>query len=144
MNELPSPAPAHSFFRQTKPVWATALATMVGFMSIGLVDPILTSIAAGLKATPSQVSLLFTSYFAVTAVMMLVTGVVSFRFGGRATLLLGAALPFLLVAAAACFAIVVLYFQRAHLVRAVTSAQGSATPRTVATQCSTAGWRIAH
>jgi MFS family permease len=65
---------------------------MVGFMSIGLVDPILTSIARGLDATPTQVSLLFTSYFAVTSVMMLITGFVSSRIGGRATLLVGAAL----------------------------------------------------
>jgi MFS family permease len=81
-----------SFFRQPKSVWATAFAAMVGFMSIGLVDPILISIAKGLDATPSQVSLLFTSYFAVTAVMMLITGYVSSRIGGRATLLVGAAL----------------------------------------------------
>ena len=81
-----------SFFRQPKSVWATAFAAMVGFMSIGLVDPILVSIARGLDATPSQVSLLFTSYFAVTSVMMLITGYVSTRIGGRATLLVGAAL----------------------------------------------------
>jgi MFS family permease len=81
-----------SFFRQPKSVWATAFAAMVGFMSIGLVDPILTSIARGLDATPTQVSLLFTSYFAVTSVMMLITGWVSTRIGGRATLLVGAAL----------------------------------------------------
>jgi MFS family permease len=61
-------------------------------MSIGLVDPILTSIAAGLQATPTQVSLLFTSYFLVTSLMMLVTGFVSSRLGGRRTLILGAAL----------------------------------------------------
>ena len=81
-----------SFFRQPKSVWATAFAAMVGFMSIGLVDPILVSIARGLDATPSQVSLLFTSYFAVTSVMMLITGYVSTRIGGRATLLVGAVL----------------------------------------------------
>jgi MFS transporter, ACDE family, multidrug resistance protein len=81
-----------SFFRQPKSVWATAFAAMVGFTSIGLVDPILVSIARGLDASPSQVSLLFTSYFAVTSLMMLITGYVSTRIGGRATLLVGAAL----------------------------------------------------
>lgn len=80
------------FFHQPKAVWATAFACVIGFMSIGLVDPILTSIAAGLNATPSQVSLLFTSYFLVTSVMMLITGFVSSRLGGRKTLLLGSAL----------------------------------------------------
>lgn len=87
------PAPAATgFFDQPRAVWATAFACMVGFMSIGLVDPILTSIAAGLHASPAQVSLLFTSYFFVTSVMMLVTGFVSSRLGARPTLLLGAAL----------------------------------------------------
>ena len=43
-------------------------------MGIGLVDPILPVLAQDLDATPSQVSLLFTSYFAITGVSMLVTG----------------------------------------------------------------------
>ena len=77
------------FFRQPKAVWAVAFACVVGFMGIGLVDPILPAIARGLRASPSQVELLFTSYFAVTAVMMLVTGVVSSRLGPRVTLLAG-------------------------------------------------------
>ncbi|PSK97761.1 putative MFS family arabinose efflux permease [Murinocardiopsis flavida] len=76
-------------WRQPAPVWATAFAAVVAFMGIGLVDPILPSIAEGLDATPSQVSLLFTSYFLVTAVAMLLTGFVSSRIGGKATLLLG-------------------------------------------------------
>jgi predicted MFS family arabinose efflux permease len=84
--------PQKKFYHQPKAVWATAFACVVGFMSIGLVDPILTSIAKGLNASHSQVSLLFTSYFLVTSVMMLVTGFVSSRLGGKKTLLLGAAL----------------------------------------------------
>ncbi|NUW37264.1 MFS transporter [Nonomuraea sp. SMC257] len=78
--------------RQPTSVWATAFAAVVAFMGIGLVDPILPSIALGLKATPSEVSLLFTSYFLVTAVAMLVTGWVSSRIGGKRTLLAGLAL----------------------------------------------------
>ncbi|MFG2135830.1 MFS transporter [Streptomyces sp. NPDC048650] len=73
-------------------VWATAGASVVAFMGIGLVDPILPSIAKGLHASNSQVSLLFTSYFLITAVAMLVTGFVSSRIGGRRTLLAGLAL----------------------------------------------------
>ena len=87
-----APAGALALLRQPKAVWATAFACVVCYMSIGLVDPILTSIAAGLDASPSQVSLLFSSYFSVTALMMLITGFVSSRIGGRATLLTGAAL----------------------------------------------------
>ncbi|MFW5418347.1 MFS transporter [Nocardiopsis sp. CNT-189] len=79
-------------WRQPMSVWATAFAAVVAFMGIGLVDPILPSIAEGLDASPSQVSLLFTSYFLVTAVAMLITGFISSRIGGKATLLLGLAL----------------------------------------------------
>ncbi|MFE6740739.1 MFS transporter [Streptomyces tubercidicus] len=81
-----------SLLRQPKAVWATAGASVVAFMGIGLVDPILPSIARGLHATNSQVSLLFTSYFLITAVAMLITGFVSSRIGGRKTLLAGLAL----------------------------------------------------
>ncbi|MFJ1651585.1 MFS transporter [Streptomyces sp. NPDC088337] len=88
----PFDAGAGSILRQPRAVWATAGASVVAFMGIGLVDPILPSIAKGLNATASQVSLLFTSYFLITAVAMLVTGFVSSRIGGRKTLLLGLAL----------------------------------------------------
>jgi predicted MFS family arabinose efflux permease len=73
-------------------VWATAFAAVVAFMGIGLVDPILPAIAKGLRASPSQVSLLFTSYFLITAVAMLITGFVAGRIGGKRTLLCGLAL----------------------------------------------------
>ena len=46
-------------WRQPKAVWAVAFASVVAFMGIGLVDPILKPIADNLNASPSQVSLLF-------------------------------------------------------------------------------------
>jgi MFS family permease len=76
-------------WRQPKAVWAVAFASVVAFMGIGLVDPILKPIADNLNATPSQVSLLFTSYMAVMGVAMLITGVVSSRIGPKRTLLVG-------------------------------------------------------
>lgn len=76
-------------WRQPKAVWAVAFASVVAFMGIGLVDPILKPIADNLQASPSQVSLLFTSYMAVMGVAMLITGVVSSRIGPKRTLLLG-------------------------------------------------------
>src|SRR5205823_1953934 len=54
-------------FRQPRAVWAVAFACVVSFMGIGLVDPILPALSHQLNATPSQVSLPFTSYLAVTA-----------------------------------------------------------------------------
>ncbi|MGA9375601.1 MAG: MFS transporter [Mycobacterium sp.] len=76
-------------WRQPKAVWAVAFASVVAFMGIGLVDPILKPIADNLDASPSQVSLLFTSYMAVMGVAMLITGVVSSRIGPKNTLLVG-------------------------------------------------------
>ena len=76
-------------WRQPKAVWAVAFSAVIAFMGIGLVDPILKPIADNLNATPSQVSLLFTSYMAVMGVAMLITGVVSSRIGPKRTLLLG-------------------------------------------------------
>jgi MFS transporter, ACDE family, multidrug resistance protein len=60
-------------WRQPKPVWAVAFASVLAFMGIGLVDPILKPIAVDLNASPSQVSPLFTSYIAVMGIAMLVT-----------------------------------------------------------------------
>jgi MFS family permease len=66
-----------------------AFACVISFMGIGLVDPILPALAGSLHATPSQVSLLFTSYLVVTAVAMLVVGAVSSRIGAKRTLVVG-------------------------------------------------------
>ena len=70
-------------------MFAVAFACVVSFMGIGLVDPILPALARDLKANPSQVELLFTSYLVVTAVAMLVTGWVSSRIGAKRTLIAG-------------------------------------------------------
>jgi MFS transporter, ACDE family, multidrug resistance protein len=80
------------FFAQPKAVWAVAFAAVVSFMGLGLVDPILPAIAKDLDASPSQVELLFTSYFAVTGISMLVTSAVASRIGAKRTLLAGLAL----------------------------------------------------
>jgi MFS family permease len=79
-------------FKQPKAVYAVAFACVVSFMGIGLVDPILPALASQLHATPSQVSLLFTSYLVVTAVAMLFTGWVSSRIGAKRTLITGLAI----------------------------------------------------
>jgi MFS transporter, ACDE family, multidrug resistance protein len=84
--------PQGSLLKQPRAVWAVAFACVISFMGLGLVDPILTSIAKDLHATSGDVSLLFTSYLVVTAVAMLITGWVSSRIGVKWTLISGLAL----------------------------------------------------
>ena len=86
--------------QQPAAVWAVLLACVVAFMGIGLVDPILPIIAKGLDASPSQVELLFTSYFAVIGVSNLAAGWLSSRIGTKRTMLLGLALVVICSAAA--------------------------------------------
>ncbi|OQM46120.1 MFS transporter [Anoxybacillus sp. UARK-01] len=74
---------------QPKAVWAVAFACVISFMGLGLVDPILPAIASKLHASPSQVSLLFSSYTLITGLAMLITGFVSSRLGTKWTLLSG-------------------------------------------------------
>jgi len=81
-----------SMFRQPKAVYAVAFACVISFMGIGLVDPILPALSSQLDASPSQVTLLFTSYLVVTAVAMLVTNWVSSRLGAKRTLITGLAI----------------------------------------------------
>ncbi|HLH85086.1 MAG TPA: MFS transporter [Trebonia sp.] len=80
---------AASPFKQPKAVFAVAFACVVSFMGIGLVDPILPAISSQLHASPSETTLLFTSYLVVTAVAMLITNWVSSRIGAKRTLICG-------------------------------------------------------
>src|SRR5258707_547874 len=80
---------AVSPFKQPKAVFAVAFACVVSFMGIGLVDPILPAISNQLHASPSETTLLFTSYLVVTAVAMLITNWVSSRIGAKWTLIAG-------------------------------------------------------
>ena len=88
------------FKGQPKAVWITAFAAVIAFMGIGLVDPILLSIAEALNAGPSQVTLLFSSYLGVQVVAMLVTGAFSARFGAKRTVMTG--LLLIVAATVAC------------------------------------------
>lgn len=81
-----------SILHQPRQVWAVAFASVIAFMGIGLVDPILPAIAADLRATPTETELLFTSYLLVTGIAMLFTSWVSSRIGAKLTLLIGLAL----------------------------------------------------
>ncbi|MDN3310766.1 MFS transporter [Microbacterium oryzae] len=89
-----------SLWQQPMQVWAVAFASVVAFMGIGLVDPILPAIADQLHATPAESELLFTSYLVITGIMMLFTSFISSRIGAKRTLLIG--LSFILVFAFLC------------------------------------------
>jgi MFS transporter, ACDE family, multidrug resistance protein len=88
------------FFSQPRAVWAVAFAAVVSFIGLGLVDPILPAIAKNLHASPSQVELLFTSYFAFTGVSMLVSSDVASRIGSKPALRAGLVLIIAFSAAA--------------------------------------------
>ncbi|MBO9533610.1 MAG: MFS transporter [Solirubrobacteraceae bacterium] len=77
---------------QPPAVWAVLAASVVAFMGIGLVDPILPVIGKGLDASHSEIELLFTSYFLIIGLSNLLTGWVSSRLGDKKTLLTGLAL----------------------------------------------------
>jgi ACDE family multidrug resistance protein len=70
-------------------VWATAFATLIAFMGIGIVDPILGSLLHAWGITKFEVEWLFTSYIAVMAVAMLLSGVLATKFGARRVLVTG-------------------------------------------------------
>ncbi|WP_138918040.1 MFS transporter, partial [Gordonia effusa] len=74
---------------QPRTVWITAFAAVIAFMGIGLVDPILKSIAEALHAPPSKLTLLFGVYMGVQVVAMLLTGWAAARFGPKRTLTTG-------------------------------------------------------
>ena len=93
-------ATQRGFFSQPKAVWAVAFAAVVSFMGLGLVDPILPAIAKNLDASPSQVELLFTSYFAFTGDLDARTSAVASRIGAKRTLLAGLVLIIVFSAAA--------------------------------------------
>lgn len=89
-----------SLFRQPPAVWAVAFASMVTFMGIGLVGPILPTISKAMNATPTETSFLFTGYLVVTAVVMFFTSWLSSRIGTRSTMMIG--LGVIAVAAVGC------------------------------------------
>ncbi|MFJ5621354.1 MFS transporter [Peribacillus loiseleuriae] len=89
VNTIPTIQEEDSLLKQPKAVWAVFFACIIAFMGLGLVDPILPAIAKQLNASHSEVTLLFTSYNAVMAVAMLITGTVSSRIGIKSTLLTG-------------------------------------------------------
>ena len=78
-----------NILKQPTAVWAVAFASVIAFMGIGLVDPILPAIAKSLEATPTETEMLFTSYLLITGAAMFFTSWISSRIGAKRTLLIG-------------------------------------------------------
>lgn len=70
-------------------VWALFIAIITALMGLGLVGPVLPTISKQLAASPSEVTLLYTSYNAVMCIATLITGVISTRLGIKKTLIMG-------------------------------------------------------
>jgi MFS family permease len=90
-----------SILHQPKQVWAVAFASVIAFMGIGLVDPILPAIAESLDASPTDTELLFTSYLLVTGFAMFFTSWISSRIGAKRTLMIGLGIIVVFATAAA-------------------------------------------
>lgn len=58
-------------------------------MGIGIVDPILPSIASSIGATHSQVEMLFTAYIFTMAIMMIPIGIVASKVGDKKLIVSG-------------------------------------------------------
>ena len=67
----------------------TVFATFLAFMGIGVVDPILPTIAHQIGATHWQVEMLFTAYLLTMAVMMIPAGLWASRFGDKRMMAIG-------------------------------------------------------
>ena len=79
---------------------AMAVAILFAFMGIGVVDPILPTIASAMGASHWETEMLFTSYLGIMALAMLLVPAVSTRIGAKRTMVIALAVAAL--SAAAC------------------------------------------
>ena len=70
-------------------VWILFIAIIAALMGMGLIGPVLPTLSKQLAASPSEVTLLYSSYNLVMAVGALITGAISTRLGLKRALLVG-------------------------------------------------------
>ena len=70
-------------------VWVLFIAIIAALMGMGLIGPVLPTLSKQLAASPSEVTLLYSSYNLVMAVGALITGAISTRLGLKRSLLVG-------------------------------------------------------
>lgn len=69
--------------------WLLFIAIIAALMGMGLIGPVLPTLAKQLAASPSEVTLLYSSYNLVMAIGALITGAISTRLGLKKALLVG-------------------------------------------------------
>jgi Arabinose efflux permease len=70
-------------------VWIMFIAIIAALMGMGLIGPVLPTLTTQLRASASEVTLLYSSYNLVMAIGSLITGVISTRLGLKRALLAG-------------------------------------------------------
>jgi MFS transporter, ACDE family, multidrug resistance protein len=70
-------------------IWIMFIAIIAALMGMGLIGPVLPTLSTQLRASPSEVTLLYSSYNLVMAIGALVTGAISTRLGLKKALLAG-------------------------------------------------------
>ncbi|MGL4848105.1 MAG: MFS transporter [Clostridium sp.] len=79
----------HTEEKRNKAKYITVFATFLAFMGIGVVDPLLPTIAASIGASSSQIELLFTAYIFTMAIMMIPAGILATKFGNKRLMVVG-------------------------------------------------------
>lgn len=69
--------------------WLLFIAIITALMGMGLIGPVLPTLSSQLGASPSEVTLLYSSYNLVMAIGALITGAISTRLGIKKALLVG-------------------------------------------------------
>lgn len=78
--------------KKSKAKYITVFATFLAFMGIGVVDPLLPTIAKSIGASSWQIEMLFTAYIFTMAIMMIPTGIIAPKVGNKKMMALGLAL----------------------------------------------------
>lgn len=75
--------------RKAKAKYITVFATFLAFMGIGVVDPLLPTIAKSIGASSWQIEMLFTAYIFTMAIMMIPVGLLATKLGNKRLMAIG-------------------------------------------------------
>ncbi len=75
--------------KKAKAKYITVFATFLAFMGIGVVDPLLPTIAKSIGASSWQIEMLFTAYIFTMAIMMIPVGLLATKLGNKRLMAMG-------------------------------------------------------